>query len=126
MPKNYNISFQCKYTHEYNNLLFHLFADQVMNKEGCGVSPEANMHEALVLFMWESIDKVKEISQNFLKEKVFLWMTKYNTFPPPGTGVMSLCCTYCASCKAYITVLSLKLKFIISTPLPFHPPLQST
>ena len=42
-----------------------------MNKEGCGVSPEANMHEALVFFMWENIDKVKEISQNFLKRKVF-------------------------------------------------------
>ena len=36
-------------------------------------SPEANMHEALVLFMWENIDKFKEISQNFLKRNgIFL------------------------------------------------------
>ena len=40
-----------------------------MNKEGCGASPEANMHEALVLFMLENIDKVTEISQNFLKRR---------------------------------------------------------
>ena len=40
-----------------------------MNKEGHRASPEANMCEALVLFMWENIDKVTEISQNFLKRK---------------------------------------------------------
>ena len=73
MPKDYYISFQCKHTHEYNDLLFHLFADRVMNKEGCKVSPEANMREALVFFMWENIDKFKEISQNFLKRKVFFF-----------------------------------------------------
>ena len=63
---NYCISFQCKHSHEYNDLLFHLFADQVMDKEQCGASPEGNMHEALVLFMQENIKKVKEISQDFL------------------------------------------------------------
>ena len=65
MPKNYCISFQCKHSHEYNDLLFHLFTDRVM-KEGHGACPEANMCQALVLFMWDNIDKVMEISQNFL------------------------------------------------------------
>ena len=53
--------------HEYNDLLFHLFVDRVMDRDQHGVSPEANMCEALVLFMWENIDKVKDIGQNFLK-----------------------------------------------------------
>ena len=38
-------------------------------KEGCGACPEANMHQALVFFMWDNIDKVTEISQNILKRK---------------------------------------------------------
>ena len=46
MPMNYYISFQCKHMHEYNNLLFHLFADQVMDPERCGASPESNMNES--------------------------------------------------------------------------------
>ena len=43
-----------------------------MNKDGHGACPEANMHEALVLFMWGNMDKVKHIGQNFLKQKDIL------------------------------------------------------
>ena len=60
---------------------------------GC---PEANMHEALVLFLWENIDRVTEISQNFLKRKGISLDEYIQYISTPGTGAMSSHCTYCA------------------------------
>ena len=74
MPMNYYISFQCKHLHKYNNLLFHLFADRVMDPEH-GASPESKMHKPLVLFMRENLEKVEQISHEFLKKEVFHWKT---------------------------------------------------
>ena len=85
MPLNYCISFQCKHMHEYNGLLFHLFADRVMDKDRHRASPESNMHKTLVLFMRGNLEKVQEISQEFL------WMTIYNTFLSLGIGATSKC-----------------------------------
>ena len=61
--------------HEYNDLLFHLFADQVMDPERHVASPQSNMHESLVLFMRENLEKVDKISHGFLEKKVFHWKT---------------------------------------------------
>ena len=80
---------QCKHSHEYNDLLFHLFTDRVM-KEGCGACPEANMHQALVLFMRDNINKVTEISQNFLKRKGISVDEYIEYILSLGTGAMSL------------------------------------
>ena len=121
---NYYISFQCKHMHEYNDLLLHLFADRLMDPERCGASPESNMCESLVLFMRENLEKVEKISHGFLEKDIFHWKTISITFLSLGIEVMSLHCTYCASCKAYITVLS--CKFFIATLLHFHHPLRSS
>ena len=48
--------------HKYNDLLFHLFVDQVMDPERCGASPKSIMHESLVLFMRENLEKVDKIA----------------------------------------------------------------
>ena len=98
--------------HEYNDLLFHLFADQVMDPEQHGASPESDMWGSLVLFMKENLGKVEQISHEFLKKRYFIGRLYKIHFCHWEQRCMSLCCTYCASCKAYITVLSPKHKFL--------------
>ena len=65
--------------------------------------------------------KLKILVRTF-NDKVFRWKTILNIFQPLGTGVMSLHCTYCASCKVYFTVSLLKCKYIIATHCFSIPP----
>ena len=64
MPMN----FQCKHTHDYNDVLFHIFADRLMPSPR-GVKPEHTMHKALILFIKENTEQVKLIAEPFLKRK---------------------------------------------------------
>ena len=83
MPMNYSTSFQCKHLHEHNDLLFHLFADHLIGNER-GVSTEGNMWEALVLFIWENLPKVQEISEHFLRRKGIAWDEYIQYISVPG------------------------------------------
>ena len=60
--------FQCKHSHEYSDVLFHVFADHLMPSPR-GAAPEHNMREALILFIKENRDKVTTIAAPFLKKK---------------------------------------------------------
>ena len=64
----YAHDFQCKHLHNYNDVLFHIFADRMMPAPG-GAKPEHIMCQALILFMKENIDKVEQIAQPFLSKK---------------------------------------------------------
>ena len=64
----YAHDFQYKHSHNYNDVLFHIFVDHMMPAPR-GTKPEHNMHQALTLFMKENIDKVEQIAQPFLSKK---------------------------------------------------------
>ena len=64
MPMN----FQCKHTHNYDDVLFHVFADLLMPSPR-GANPEHNMCQALILFIKENTEKVKLIAEPFLERK---------------------------------------------------------
>ena len=87
MPKNFKhfnntncmpMNFQCKHTHNYDDVLLHVFADRLMPSSS-GANPEHNMHEALILFIKENTEKVKLIDEPFLKRKK-LSLDAYITF----------------------------------------------
>ena len=59
---------QCKHSHNYDDVLFHIFADHMMPAHR-GAKPEHNMRHALILFMKENIDKVEQIAQPFLSKR---------------------------------------------------------
>ena len=48
-----------------------------------GAEPWHNMHQALILFMKENIDKVEQIAQSFLSKKK-LTLDAYIAFMEPG------------------------------------------
>ena len=54
--------------HEYNNLIFHIFADRFM-PDLCGAEPEHNMCESLVLFIRTSYEEVNKIARSFPRWK---------------------------------------------------------
>ena len=62
------MNFQCKHTHNYDDVLFNIFADCLMPSPR-GTDPEHDMHEALILFIKENTEKVKLIAKPFLKRK---------------------------------------------------------
>ena len=64
----YAHDFQCKHSHNYDDVLFHIFVDCMMPAPR-GAEPEHNMCQALILFMKENIDKVERIAQPFLSKK---------------------------------------------------------
>ena len=70
--KNFNFflifKFQCKHSHEYSDVLFHVFANCLMPSPR-GAAPEHNMREALIFFIKENRDKVTTIAAPFLKKK---------------------------------------------------------
>ena len=66
MPKNFYL--QCKHTHEYNDLIFHIFAGIFM-PDSCGAEPEHKMHESLVLFIRMNYEEVNKIARSFLGQK---------------------------------------------------------
>ena len=72
MTKNfifYSIfKFQCKHSHKYSDVLFHVFVDYLMPSPS-GTVPEHNMREALILFIKENRDNVTTIAGPFLKKK---------------------------------------------------------
>ena len=72
-PKSFNFilifKFQCKHSHDYNNVLFHVFADCLMPSPGGGADLEHNMRESLMLFIKENREKVTTIAAPFLKKK---------------------------------------------------------
>ena len=57
MPKNFNFflifKFQCKHSHNYNSVLFHVFADHLMPSPR-GADLEHIMRESLMLFIKEN------------------------------------------------------------------------
>ena len=55
MPNN--LYLQCKYSHEYNDLVFHIFADRFM-PDSHGAEWEHNMCESLVLFIRTNYEEV--------------------------------------------------------------------
>ena len=64
IPRNFY--FQCKHSHHYNNLIFHIFADRFM-PEARGAMPEYNMCESLVLFIKTNKEEVNKIARSFLR-----------------------------------------------------------
>ena len=64
MPMN----LQCKHSHNYNDVLFHIFVDCLMPAPR-GTDLEHNMCQALILFMKENIEKVEQIAEPFLNKK---------------------------------------------------------
>ena len=62
------INLQCKHTHDYNDLLFHLFVDCLICTPR-GIDAEHNTRESLIMFIKENMEKVKIIAQPFLKKK---------------------------------------------------------
>ena len=72
------MNFQCKHTHNYNDVLFHIFADCLMPAPR-GADPEHNMCQALILFIKENTEKVKQIAEPFLSKKK-LTLDAYVTF----------------------------------------------
>ena len=66
MPKNFYL--QCKHSHEYNDLIFHIFANRFM-PDSHGAEPEYNMHESLVLFIRTNYEEVNKIARSFLRLK---------------------------------------------------------
>ena len=60
--------FQCKHSHEYSDVLFHVFADRLM-PSARGTDPEHRMREALMLFIKENREKVTTIAAPFLRKK---------------------------------------------------------
>ena len=65
MPMN----FQCKHSDNYDDVLFHIFADHLMPTPGGGADPEHNMSQALIFFIKENTEKVKLIAEPYLKKK---------------------------------------------------------
>ena len=59
---------QCKHSHNYDDVLFHIFVDHMMPAPR-DAKPQHNMHQALILFMKENTDKVERIAQTFLSKK---------------------------------------------------------
>ena len=84
MTKNFNFflifKFQCKHSHEYSDVLFHVFADRLMPSPR-GAAPEHNMRESLILFIKENRDKVTTIAAPFLKKKNFPLMSILHLCP---------------------------------------------
>ena len=66
MPKNFYL--QCKHSNEYNDLIFHIFADRFM-PDSHGVEPEHNMHESHILFMRKNYEEINKIARSFLRQK---------------------------------------------------------
>ena len=64
MPMN----FQCKHSPNYDDVLLHIFVDRLMPAPR-GTDLEHNMHQALILFMKENINKVEQIAEPFLSKK---------------------------------------------------------
>ena len=60
--------FQCKHSHNYNDVLFHVFADCLMPSPRA-TDPEHNMRESLMHFIKENREKVTTIVALFLKKK---------------------------------------------------------
>ena len=65
MPMN----FQCKQSHEYNDLLFYVFANQ-LTVAPHAADPEHNMRELLIMFIKENLEQVKTIVDLFLKKSL--------------------------------------------------------
>ena len=59
-----NFYFQCKHIHDYNDLIFYIFADRFM-PEARGAMPEHNMPEYLVLFIKTNKEEVNKIARSF-------------------------------------------------------------
>ena len=75
--------FQCKHNHNYNDVLFHVFADHLMPSPR-GADLEHNMRESPILFIKENREKVTIIAAPFLKKKK-LSLDEYIKFmPTPG------------------------------------------
>ena len=66
MPKNFYLL--CKHTHEYNNLIFHIFAHKFL-PDLHGAEPEHNMLASLVLFIRMNYEEVNKIARSFLRWK---------------------------------------------------------
>ena len=69
-PKNFNFfyKFQCKHSHDYSDVLFHVFTDHLMPSPS-RADPEQRMREALMHFIKENKDQVNTIAAPFLKKK---------------------------------------------------------
>ena len=66
MPKNFYL--QCKHTHDYSDLIFHIFIDRFM-PESRGAVPEHNMCESVVLFIKVNKEEINKISRSLLTWK---------------------------------------------------------
>ena len=65
-PRNFYL--QCKHTHEYNDLIFHIFVDRFI-PDSHGAEPKHNMCESLVLFIRMNYEEVNKIARSFLRWK---------------------------------------------------------
>ena len=61
--------FQCKHSHKYSDVLFHVFANCLMPSPGGGADAEHRMREALMLFIKENREKVTTIAAPLLRKK---------------------------------------------------------
>ena len=62
------MDFQCKHSHNYDDILFHIFADCLMPAPR-GTDLEHNMCQALILLIKENTEKVKLTADQCLKKK---------------------------------------------------------
>ena len=80
--KNFNFflifKFQCKHSHAYSDVLFHVFTNHLMPSPR-EAALEHIMREALILFIKENRDKVTTIAAPFLKKKK-LFLDEYIAF----------------------------------------------
>ena len=125
MPKNFNFflifKFQCKHSHEYSDVLFHVFADHLMPSPS-GAAPEHNMREALILFIKENRDKVTTIAAPFLKKKK-LSLDEYIAFmSTPGNQGYELAAHLLAIMSQMHCCIITKTKIYYSYPNAFHSP----
>ena len=125
MTKNFNFflifKFQSKHSHEYSDVLFHVFADCLMPAPR-GAAPEHNMREALILFIKENRDKVTTIAAPFLKKKK-LSLDKYIAFmSTPGNWGDELALHLLAIMSQIHYCVITKTKIYDSYPDTFHSP----
>ena len=83
-----SFKFQCKHSHEYSDVLFHVFANCLMPSPR-GADLEHRMKEALMLFIKENREKVTTIAAPFLRKKNCHLMSILHLCPSQVIGVMN-------------------------------------
>ena len=115
------MNFQCKHSHNYDDVLFHIFADHLIPAPR-GANPEHKMCQALILFLKENIDKVQQIAEPFLS-KMKLTLDAYITFmEQPGHQGDELALHLLAVMNHIHYCIIMKTKVFYSHPKAFSIP----